>query len=164
MAQAGFGDVVGTRTAVPPSIAPRQVGPAQFGPGQSDPTNTNNGATDTTYDPDGDVVMADIEDLGAIMDVMHHVHQNRFQEQFCGHEAIARVKSNTNPPIKLFQKKLTRNSSLLKSVPTESPTPPLSLSLIHPSFYPTYVSSMNLSTNLRVIIPSSPFRGLLSRS
>lgn len=34
-----------------------------------------------SFDGDGDVVMQDLEDLGAIMDVMHHVHEERFRDE-----------------------------------------------------------------------------------
>jgi len=34
-----------------------------------------------SYDGDGDVVMQDLEDLKAIMDVMHHVHEKRFRDE-----------------------------------------------------------------------------------
>ncbi|KAF8462550.1 PIN domain-containing protein [Kalaharituber pfeilii] len=34
-----------------------------------------------SLDDDGDVVMADLEDLKAIMDVMHHVHEKRFKDE-----------------------------------------------------------------------------------
>lgn len=68
----GYGSL-STRTATP--------GPSGVGPLHSMQTPRSfeeMGAY--SYDGDGDVVMADLEDLKAIMDVMHHVHEKRFKD------------------------------------------------------------------------------------
>lgn len=44
-----------------------------------------------SYDGDGDVVMADLEDLKAIMDVMQHVHEKRFKDETLYHREIKAI-------------------------------------------------------------------------
>lgn len=83
----GYGGV-GTRIGTP--------GPPASGSLQSMQTPRSFEETATySYDGDGDVVMADLEDLKAIMDVMHHVHEKRFRdEHFYQREAsLAKVNS-----------------------------------------------------------------------
>ena len=42
-----------------------------------------------SYDGDGDVVMQNVEDLKAIMDVMHHVHEKRFRDEQLYHREVS---------------------------------------------------------------------------
>lgn len=66
-----FHDGLGTRTVTPPSSS--TVPPLQTAQSHED-------MAAYSCDGDGDVVMADVEDLKAIMEVMHHVHERRFKD------------------------------------------------------------------------------------
>lgn len=66
-----FHEGLGTRTVTPPS--PSAIPPLQI-------PQCHKGMGTYSCDGDGDVVMADVEDLKAIMEVMHHVHKGRFKD------------------------------------------------------------------------------------
>lgn len=66
-----FHEGLGTRTVTPP---PSSSMPSL----QTSQSHENMAAY--SCDGDGDVVMADVEDLKAIMEVMHHVHERRFKD------------------------------------------------------------------------------------
>ena len=69
----GYGSL-GTRTATPGPPDTDSMHSIQT-PRGFEEVNTYN------YDGDGDVVMQDLEDLKAIMDVMHHVYEKRFRDE-----------------------------------------------------------------------------------
>ncbi|KAF8455809.1 PIN domain-containing protein [Terfezia claveryi] len=85
----GYGSL-GTRTATP--------GPPDTGSIHSMQTSGSFGDMNTySYDGDGDVVMQDLEDLKAIMDVMHHVHEKRFRDD----QLYPKKASSSRPVISL---------------------------------------------------------------